>query len=147
MKKRIKWKKIYYTIIVMCFFVLFTVHMIMLFNKENEQLDRMDKKITQTEGEIDKIRDKNARIRTKIELLEKGPYIEKIAREKLGMVKEDEVALVKLNKNEEKKEFHENYGEKEEKDGKKSSGTVELFKKNVEDFFHTLFGTISIKER
>jgi len=87
----------------MCFFILFTMHMIMLFNKENEQLDRMDKKIAQTEGEIDKIREKNARLRTRIELLEKGPYIEKIAREKLGMVKEDEVALIKLNKNDEKK--------------------------------------------
>jgi len=147
MKKRIKWKKIYYTIIVMCFFILFTMHMIMLFNKENEQLDRMDKKIAQTEGEIDKIREKNARLRTRIELLEKGPYIEKIAREKLGMVKEDEVALIKLNKNDEKKELDENYVEKDEKDEKKSSGTLELFKKNVEEFFNTLFGTISIKER
>jgi len=47
----------------------------------------------------------------------------------------------------EKKELDENYVEKDEKDEKKSSGTLELFKKNVEEFFNTLFGTISIKER
>jgi len=46
-----------------------------------------------------------------------------------------------------KKELDENYVEKDEKDEKKSSGTLELFKKNVEEFFNTLFGTISIKER
>jgi len=57
------------------------------------------------------------------------------------------VALIKLNKNDEKKELDENYVEKDEKDEKKSSGTLELFKKNVEEFFNTLFGTISIKER
>jgi len=71
MKKRIKWKKIYYTIIVMCFFVLFTVHMIMLFNRENEQLDKMDKKIEIVQNYLPKFLVEN---RSLYSILSKGVH-------------------------------------------------------------------------
>ena len=87
---------------------------------------------------------KKAKQTKEIQELKQGPYIEKIAREQLGMIKKDEIALIKIKKS---SEGNSEVPEEKAKAAKKKISTLELCKKNIEDFFITLFHTISIKKQ
>ena len=145
MNKKVNRKKIFYTIIILCLFVLLMARLTMLLNKKAEQQEEMDKKLAEIQMDIDELREKNSQLRKRIELLEEGPYIEKVAREQLGMVKEDEVALIKLGEEKNKEDI--TVDSKKNKEAKKSLSTFELCKKNIAEFFGNIFKTISIKEQ
>lgn len=136
-------KKIIYSIIILTIFILLMARIFIIIKKDAEKLDKVNEKIAQTESDIDLLREKNIKLRKQIHMLKKGPYIEKIAREQLGMVKKDELALIKINESNENKEEKK---EDNKKPVKKSPGTFELCKKNISEFFSNLFNTISIKE-
>ncbi|MEQ8190975.1 MAG: septum formation initiator family protein [Candidatus Eremiobacterota bacterium] len=139
-------KRFYYTILILSLFIILTVEMLMVLNKTSVQHEKMDKKICQMENHIDKLRDRNGVLRKQIGQLENGEYIEKIAREELGMVKNNEIALVAIN-NSPSSDIADNIeGREGTQSIRRTPGTIELSKKSVKDFFDKLFNSISIKE-
>lgn len=141
MKNKKRSKRGYYTVLIIFLFAVLTVHLLILLNRDAGQSENMDKKIAEVQVEIENIRNKNLKLRKQAELLKNGQYVEKIAREELGMVKKDEIALLEIKNKEGKSEEDEDL-----KNNQKQTGTIELFKKNMEDFFNKLFHTISIKQ-
>lgn len=145
MKERKSKKRFYYTILLLSIFIVLTVELVMVLNRSSVQAEKMDKKISQMEGHIDKLREENGVLRKQIGQLESGEYIEKIAREELGMVKNNEIALVEINNNTEN--IVDNIeGREGTQSIRRTPGTIELSKKSVKDFFNKLFNSISIKE-
>lgn len=139
-------KRFYYTILILSLFIILTVEMLMVLNKTSVQHEKMDKKICQMENHIDKLRDRNGVLRKQIGQLENGEYIEKIAREELGMVKNNEIALVAIN-NSPSSDIADNIeGREGTQSIRRTPGTIELSKKSVKDFFDKPFNSISIKE-
>lgn len=139
-------KRFYYTILILSLFIILTVEILIVLNKTSIQAEKMDKKICQMENHIDKLRDRNGVLRKQIGQLENGEYIEKIAREELGMVKNNEIALVAIN-NSPSSDIADNIeGREGTQSIRRTPGTIELSKKSVKDFFDKLFNSISIKE-
>jgi len=139
-------KRFYYTILILSLFIILTVEILIVLNKTSIQAEKMDKKICQMENHIDKLRDRNGVLRKQIGQLENGEYIEKIAREELGMVKNNEIALVAIN-NSPRSDIADNIeGREGTQSIRRTPGTIELSKKSVKDFFDKLFNSISIKE-
>ncbi len=139
-------KRFYYTVLLLSLFSILTVNLLMVLSRTSIQTDKMDKKICQMENHIDKLREENGVLRKQIGQLENGEYIEKIAREELGMVKNNEIALVEIN-NSSKNNIVDNIeGREGTQSIRTTPGTIELSKKSVKDFFDKLFNSISIKE-
>jgi len=144
-ERRIK-KRFYYTILLLSIFTILTVELLMVLNRSSMQAEKMDKKISQMQGNIDSLREENGVLRKQIGQLENGEYIEKIAREELGMVKNNEIALVEIN-NHPKSNITDNIeGREGTQSIRRTPGTIELSKKSVKDFFNKVFNSISIKE-
>ena len=141
MKSKKRSKKVYYAVIILFLFAVLTIHLLFMLNRDVHEIEKMDKKIADIQVDIEHVRNKNLKLRKQAELLENGQYVEKIAREELGMVKKDEIALLEIKNKEEKNEEDEDM-----KNNQKQPGTIELFRKNMEDFFSKLFHTISIKQ-
>jgi len=139
-------KRFYYTVLLLSLFSILTVNLIMVLNRTSIEADKMDKKICQMENHIDKLREENGVLRKQIGQLEDGEYIEKIAREELGMVKNNEIALVEINSGQKNNIADNIEGREGTQSIRRTPGTIELSKKSVKDFFDKLFNSISIKE-
>ena len=139
-------KRFYYTLLLLSLFSLLTVNLLMVLNRTSIESDKMDKKICYMENHIDKLREENGVLRKQIGQLEDGEYIEKIAREELGMVKNNEIALVEINSGQKNNIADNIEGREGTQSIRRTPGTIELSKKSVKDFFDKLFNSISIKE-
>ncbi len=139
-------KRFYYTVLLLSLFSILTVNLIMVLNRTSIEADKMDKKICQMENNIDKLREENGALRKQIGQLEDGEYIEKIAREELGMVKNNEIALVEINSGQKNNIADNIEGREGTQSIRRTPSTIELSKKSVKDFFDKLFNSISIKE-
>ncbi|HPZ08731.1 MAG TPA: septum formation initiator family protein [Candidatus Eremiobacteraeota bacterium] len=146
MKQKSGKKKLYYTIIIISIFILLAGNIILIYYRDSQQVEKMDDKIAQVQIKIDLLREENLKLRRQSEKLQNGQYIEKIAREELGMVKKDEMAIIEIdNLNNERTNLKKQEVEKV-KQTKKTPNTIELSKKSVEEFFDKVFNTISIKK-
>ncbi|MEQ8170176.1 MAG: septum formation initiator family protein [Candidatus Eremiobacterota bacterium] len=140
-------KRFYYTLLLLSLFSILTVNLLMVLNRTSIESDKMDKKICHMENHIDKLREENGVLRKQIGQLENGEYIEKIAREELGMVKNNEIALVEINSSPNNDITDNNMqGREGTQSIRRTPSTIELSKKSVKDFFNKLFNSISIKE-
>ncbi|NLZ34307.1 MAG: septum formation initiator family protein [Clostridiales bacterium] len=82
MKKRLTLKGI----------IIFFIFAIFIFNyiKQGITIKEIQKEITVSQQELEELRDKNAELQRDLESIGSDEYIEKSARERLGMVKEGE---------------------------------------------------------
>ena len=82
-----------YIILAICliYFVATFINQQKLFNAGQRELKALEQKLEEERAE-------NARLRSDLELIGTDEYIERIAREKLGMVKKDERVFEDINK-------------------------------------------------
>ena len=59
----------------------------------NRLINRVDEEIASTKKELEKEQEKIAAMKAEIEQIDSPEYIEKVAREKLGMVKEEDIVF------------------------------------------------------
>lgn len=64
------------------------------FSAQFSKLAAMQRSVTSMQREVQELREKNAALREEIRLLQNDTYIEKTAREKLGLVKPGETRVV-----------------------------------------------------
>jgi cell division protein FtsB/cell division protein DivIC len=142
MKKKKKKSLLFYTSIIFVVSILLTSHLLIVIYRNYRDSMKMDEKTLELNNQIDVLRETNMKLKKQKHLLENGQYIEKVAREQLGMVKKDEIPLIELNN--QYKENSMNYVQN--KSVLKNSDTMETFYKNLKDNFKKLFTTISIKQ-
>ncbi|MEQ8223348.1 MAG: septum formation initiator family protein, partial [Candidatus Eremiobacterota bacterium] len=135
-------KRFYYTVLLLSLFSILSVNLVMVLKRTSIEADKMDKKICQMENHIDKLREENGVLRKQIGQLEDGEYIEKIAREELGMVKNNEIALVEINSGQKNNIADNIEGREGTQSIRRTPSTIELSKKSVKDFFDKLFNSI-----
>lgn len=82
MKRRLTFKS---TIIILLFIVF-----IASFIRQELTMKRIQKEVVANEEELEKLKEKNSKLQTELESTPSDDYLEKLARERLGMIKEGE---------------------------------------------------------
>lgn len=82
MKKGLKWKNL--IILVLVGYIIFS------FVRQEIAIKRIDSDITQKQTELDKLKEENKRLEEQVKSANSDEYIEKLARERLGMLKPGE---------------------------------------------------------
>jgi len=144
MKKKKKKSLLFYASIIFVFSIFLTSHLLIVIYRNYCDGIKMDEKTQELNNQIDVLREKNMKLKKQKHLLENGQYIEKVAREQLGMVKKDEIPLVELNN--QYNENRTNYVQDKNAISKKNPDTMETFYKNIKENFRKFFATISIKQ-
>lgn len=68
------------------------------FGSKFNNLYAMQQDVLQIQQQVDKLEQRNARLREELEMVQSDAYVEKVAREKLGLVKSGEVRVVPVEK-------------------------------------------------
>lgn len=86
MKIRVKWKKIGFLLIILYIIYIFVNQQITMYN--------IKKQITDRGTEETKIKQKNQKLQDEVKMSTSNVYIEKLAREKLGLINEGETPVI-----------------------------------------------------
>lgn len=66
------------------------------FSKGFLALHQINQELQQTQGRIQQMKEKNSQLEREIKLLQTPEYLEKLAREQLGLVREGEISVIIL---------------------------------------------------
>ena len=83
-------------------FILVLGHITYSFINPIIQTEKIRNEIVKIEEEIRKVEEENQQLRNKIKLLKTDNYVERVAREKLGMIKKGETLIIPAQPGEEK---------------------------------------------
>ncbi|MFL0195150.1 septum formation initiator family protein [Clostridium sp. WILCCON 0269] len=86
MKIKIKWKNI--------IFLLIIIYMVYIFINQQITMINIRKQIAERKLEQMRIKDKNQKLQDEIKMSTSNTYIEKLAREKLGLINEGETPVI-----------------------------------------------------
>lgn len=86
MKVRIKWKKIFFLLIILYVVYIFVSQQITMYN--------IKKQITERKVEEIRMKQKNQKLQDEVKMSTSDAYIEKLAREKLGLINEGETPVI-----------------------------------------------------
>lgn len=86
MKVRIKWKKI--------FFLLTILYVVYIFVSQQITMYNIKKQITERKVEEIRMKQKNQKLQDEVKMSTSDAYIEKLAREKLGLINEGETPVI-----------------------------------------------------
>ncbi|BAH05187.1 FtsB family cell division protein [Clostridium kluyveri] len=89
MKVRIKWKKIFFLLIILYAVYIFVSQQITMYN--------IKKQITERKVEEIRMKQKNQKLQDEVKMSTSDAYIEKLAREKLGLINEGETPVIDKN--------------------------------------------------
>lgn len=89
MKVRIKWKKI--------FFLLTILYVVYIFVSQQITMYNIKKQITERKVEEIRMKQKNQKLQDEVKMSTSDAYIEKLAREKLGLINEGETPVIDKN--------------------------------------------------
>jgi len=85
-------KIVWALILILIFYIVF------LFSDKYARTLQLKEDIKRLESQIEELENKNKNLSEKVELLKSEKYIEKIAREKLGLTKPDEILIKGIKK-------------------------------------------------
>ncbi|WP_333886617.1 FtsB family cell division protein [Clostridium sp.] len=86
MKVRIKWKKVFFLLIILYVVYIFASQQITMYN--------IKKQITERKVEESRMKQKNQKLQDEVKMSTSDAYIEKLAREKLGLINEGETPVI-----------------------------------------------------
>lgn len=86
MKVRIKWKNI--------FFLLIILYVVYIFISQQITMCNIKKQIAERKAEETRIKQKNQKLQDEVKMSTSDAYIEKLAREKLGLINEGETPVI-----------------------------------------------------
>ncbi|WP_333860204.1 FtsB family cell division protein [Clostridium sp.] len=86
MKVRIKWKKVFFLLIILYVVYIFASQQITMYN--------IKKQITERKAEESRMKQKNQKLQDEVKMSTSDAYIEKLAREKLGLINEGETPVI-----------------------------------------------------
>ena len=89
MKVRIKWKKIFFLLIILYAVYIFVSQQITMYN--------IKKQINERKVEEIRMKQKNQKLQDEVKMSTSDAYIEKLAREKLGLINEGETPVIDKN--------------------------------------------------
>ena len=78
--------------------LLLLFYIVFLFSDKYAQILQLKEDIKKLETEVENLKSKNSSLLSEIELLKDDDYIEKIAREELGLSKPDEIIFKAIEK-------------------------------------------------
>ncbi|MFC0904717.1 septum formation initiator family protein [Clostridium sp. MT-14] len=90
MKIKVKWKNI--------FFLLLVLYIGYIFVSQQITMQNIKKQIVERKTEEQKLKVKNQKLQDEIKMSASDIYIEKLAREKLGLIKQGETPVIDNNK-------------------------------------------------
>ncbi|MEY8763184.1 MULTISPECIES: FtsB family cell division protein [Clostridium] len=90
MKIKIKWKNI--------FLLLLVLYIGYIFVSQQITMQNIKKQISETKSEEQKLKVRNQKLQDEVKMSASDVYIEKLAREKLGLIKEGETPVINVNK-------------------------------------------------
>lgn len=70
-----------------------------IFARQQITMNNMKKELTQKQNKYNQLTDKNLNLKDEIELSKTDNYIEKLARERLGLVKKGEISVINKGNN------------------------------------------------
>ncbi|MCR6515038.1 MAG: FtsB family cell division protein [Clostridium chrysemydis] len=85
MKKGLKWKNIIILVLV--------GYIVISFVRQEMAIRRIEDEISQKQTELEKLKDENVRLEEQVKNANSDDYIEKLARERLGMLKPGEIIV------------------------------------------------------
>lgn len=85
MKKGLKWKNIIILVLI--------GYIVISFVRQEMAIRRIEDEISQKQTELEKLKDENVRLEEQVKNANSDDYIEKLARERLGMLKSGEVIV------------------------------------------------------
>lgn len=85
MKKGLKWKNIIILVLV--------GYIVISFVRQEMAIRRIEDEISQKQTELEKLKDDNVRLQEQVKNANSDDYIEKLARERLGMLKPGEIIV------------------------------------------------------
>lgn len=89
---KIKWGKLLFWGVVLVFFGS-------IFIRQQITIEGLHDKYNQYEEQLSHLQKKNAKLTSQLEQTQTGDYIEKMAREKLGLIKPGEILFIDKDKN------------------------------------------------
>lgn len=75
------------------------VYVMFIFIKQQTIINRQDEDMSKYSLELEKYRKENEKLQDEMKLAEDNKYVEKLAREKLGLVKEGETPVIENKEN------------------------------------------------
>ncbi|WP_368489139.1 septum formation initiator family protein [Clostridium sp. BJN0013] len=90
MKVRIKWKNI--------FFLLIILYVVYIFISQQITMCNIKKQIAERKAEETRIKQKNQKLQDEVKMSTSDAYIEKLAREKLGLINQGETPVIDKKK-------------------------------------------------
>ncbi|CAB1254668.1 septum formation initiator family protein [Clostridium sp. WLY-B-L2] len=90
LKIKVKWKNI--------FFLLLVLYIGYIFVSQQITMQNIKKQIVERKTEEQKLKVKNQKLQDEIKMSASDIYIEKLAREKLGLIKQGETPVIDNNK-------------------------------------------------
>ncbi|KAA8671195.1 FtsB family cell division protein [Clostridium sp. HV4-5-A1G] len=90
MKIKVKWKNI--------FFLLLVLYIGYIFVSQQITMQNIKKQIVERKTEEQKLKVKNQKLQDEVKMSASDIYIEKLAREKLGLIKQGETPVIDNNK-------------------------------------------------
>lgn len=76
------------------FLILLLVYVTFSFGTRFNELYAMQQNVREIQEQVDRLTEKNARLRKQLEMVQSDAYVEAVAREKLGLVRAGEVRIV-----------------------------------------------------
>lgn len=89
---KIKWKKLLFWGVILAFFGS-------IFIRQQITIEGLHDKHKQYEEQLSHLQEKNAKLTSQLEQTQTDDYIEKMAREKLGLIKPGEILFIDKDKN------------------------------------------------
>lgn len=86
MKVRIKWKRV--------FFLLIILYVVYIFASQQVTMYNIKKQIDERKVEESRMKQKNQKLQDEVKMSTSNAYIEKLAREKLGLINEGETPVI-----------------------------------------------------
>lgn len=77
--------------------VVFFLYLVISFGLQINKLYAMQHELLQIQKQMADLEDKNAKLREQLELVQSDAYIEQMAREKLGLVKQGESRIISVD--------------------------------------------------
>lgn len=91
---KVKWKKLLFWGVILAFFGS-------IFIRQQITISGLNDKYAQYEKQLSQLQEKNAKLTSQLEQTQTDEYIEKVAREKLGLIKPGEILFIDKDKNNE----------------------------------------------
>lgn len=91
MNKKFKWKNI--------IFILILFYAGYVFINQQIAIHKIKNEIAQKKLEEQKVKNKNKKLQDEVKMSESDVYIEKLARERLGLIKQGEIPVIDQNSN------------------------------------------------